>query len=348
MVQGSPFTVQKLFMPGTGPRWLPYGVLILIVAAAPLVFSGRMSYYLSILSLAGIYAVVVIGLNMLMGYAGQISLGHAAFFAIGAYTSGILSTRYGLSPILCALPAVAAAGSVAVLIGIPTLKLKEHYLAMATLGFGIIMYTILRADPGSMTGGIQGMPNIPPLQILGHAADSDRAQYTIVWSTVILVFLFSTNILESRFGRALMAIHKSEVCAAVLGINVFGHKLQVFVLSALYAGFAGFLYAHCSPLKYLNPDDVAHVILSIKFVTMVVIGGMGNRWGALCGAVGLTVLPEVLRLMSSLLHGISSTDIEMACYGLILIMVMILSTRTRKRLLPIPAENTLTQHPIRQ
>jgi len=301
--------------------------LIAVVAAVPLVFSGRLSYYVAILSLAGIYAIVALGLNMLMGYAGQISLGHAAFFACGAYTTGILTTRYGIPPLVCAVPAVCCAGLVAFLIGLPTLKLKEHYLAMATLGFGLITYTVLRADPAGLTGGIQGMPGIPPLSLGGMAATSDRAQYYVVWTVVIALFILCSNMLDSRFGRALMAIHKSEVSASVLGVNVFGHKLQVFVISGLLAGLAGFLYAHCSPLKYLNPDDVAHFILSIKFVTMVVIGGMGSRWGVLAGAVGLSILPELLRLCGSLLHGVSTTDIEMAVYGLLLTAVMILSTR---------------------
>lgn len=340
MAHGSRLNVKKLFRCSSGSRWLHYGTLVLVVAAAPLVFSGRMSYYLSILSLAGIYAIVAIGLNMLMGYAGQISLGHAAFFAVGAYTSGILSSRFGWSPVFCVPASVTASGALALLIGLPTLKLREHYLAMATLGFGIITYTVLRADPAGLTGGIQGMPNIPPLQILGRAATSDMAQYYVVWICVIILFIFSSNILESHFGRALMAIHKSEVSASVLGINVFGHKLQVFVLSGLYAGLAGFLYAHCSPLRYLNPDDVAHFILSIKLVTMVVIGGMGNRWGALFGAVGLSVLPELLRLCGSMLHGISSTDIEMALYGLILITVMILSADKSARRQAQPVAGT--------
>lgn len=308
-----------------------YAAFILIIAIIPLVFSGRMSYYVSMLALSGIYAIVVMGLNMLMGYAGQISLGHAAFFAIGAYASGILSTRYGLPPVLCAVPAVMLSGLIALLIGLPTLKLKEHYLAMATLGFGLITHAVLRADPGGITGGIQGMPNIPPLQLFGFVTTSDRTQYYTIWTIVLLLFIFSSNILDSRFGRALMAIHKSELSAGVLGVNVFGHKLQVFVLSSLYAGLAGFLYAHCSPLFYINPDDVAHFVLSIKLVTMVVVGGMGSIWGALFGAVGLSILPEILRLFGSLLPGISTTDIEMAVYGLILTVVTIVSSNQKAR-----------------
>lgn len=308
---------------------IQYIVLIGVVAVLPLIFSGRMSYYISMLALSGIYAIVVLGLNMLMGYAGQISLGHSAFFAIGAYTSAILSVRYGLPPLVSLIPAIVLSGLVAFLIGLPTLKLKEHYLAMATLGIGLITYSVLRADPGGITGGIQGMPNVPPLKIFSFVTDSDREQYYFIWSIVIVIFIFSSNILDSRFGRALMAIHKSEVSASVLGVNVFAHKLQVFVLSAIYAGLAGFLYAHCSPLFYINPDDVAHFVLSIKLITMVVIGGMGSLWGGLFGAVGLSILPELLRLCGSFLHGVSTTDIEMALYGLILVVVMIYSPADR-------------------
>lgn len=323
-----------------------YSAFIGIVGVVPIIFSGRMSYYVSMLALSGIYAIAVIGLNMLMGYAGQISLGHAAFFAIGAYTSAILSTRYGLPPLACALPAVAASGLVAFLIGLPTLKLKEHYLAMATLGIGLITYSVIKADPGGITGGIQGMPNIPPLKIFSLVTDSDKAQYYVIWTVAFLIFVVSSNIIDSRFGRAFMAIHKSEVSASVLGVNVFAHKMNVFILSAMYAGLAGFLYAHCSPLYYLNPDDVSHFVLSIKLLTMVVIGGMSGMWGALLGAVGLSILPEILRLLGSFLHGISTTDIEMALYGLILVVVMIYSpTEKIEKLLRLKKQNpTASSH----
>jgi len=305
------------------PQIIRYAVFVLLIAAMPLIFQGRQSYYLSMLSLAGIYAIVVIGLNMLMGFAGQISLGHAAFFSIGAYTTAILTTRYGLPPVACLLPAVALSGVAAFLIGLPTLKLKEHYLAMATLGVGLIVYAVIKADPGGITGGTQGIPNIPPLKLLCFATDSDASQYYVIWSIVFVIFVFSANIINSRFGRAFMAIHKSEVSAEVLGVNAFAYKMQVFILSALYAGLAGYLYAHCSPLFYLNPDDVSHFMLSIKLLTMVVIGGMSSMWGALFGAVGLSLLPEVLRLFGSFFHGVSTTDIEMAVYGIILVAVMI-------------------------
>jgi len=313
---------------------IKYAVFATIIIAAPLIFTGRQSYYVSMLALAGIFAIVALGLNLLMGYAGQISLGHAAFFSIGAYTTAILSTRLGWQPLAGLVPAVAVSGFAAFVIGLPTLKLKEHYLAMATLGVGLISYSLIKADPGGITGGITGIVNIPPLVIGGFTFDSDRSQFYLIWAMAFLIFALSSNIINSRIGRALMAIHKSEVSASVLGVNVFSCKLQVFVLSGMYAGLGGFLYAHCSPMYYLNPDDVCHFTLSIKLLTMVVIGGMGSMWGALLGAVGLSILPEVLRMLGGLLHGVNTTDIEMAFYGLILATIMIASPRQRlKKLL---------------
>ncbi|HAO21848.1 MAG: hypothetical protein BWK80_05710 [Desulfobacteraceae bacterium IS3] len=307
-------------------RFKHYLIFIAVIVFIPVVFSGRLSYYVSMLAMCGIHVIIVLGLQLLIGYAGQISLGHAAFFSIGAYSSAILSTLYGLPPIVCFVPSIAITGLAAFLIGLPTLKLKEHYLAMATLGIGLISYSLIKADPGGITGGITGISNIAPLGIFSLSADSDRSQYYVIWAVVFMLFVFSTNIMDSRFGRALTAIHKSEVTASVLGVNVYRCKLQVFVLSGIYAGIAGCLYAHCSPLFYLNPDDVCHFMLSVKLLTMVVIGGMGSLWGALFGAVGLSVLPEILRMAGSLLHGLNTSDIEMAMYGLILVSVMIFQT----------------------
>jgi len=306
-----------------------YTILLAIILVLPLFFKNELSYYLSILSLAGIYAIAVIGLNLLMGYAGQISLGHAGFFAAGAYTSAILTTQFNISPLLSVLPALLVPGFISFIVGLPTLKLKEHYLAMATLGIGLIIYALLRANPFDMTGGPGGIPGIPPLRVLGIVTDSDITQYYFIWALTFIIFVLSCNMVNSRFGRALLAIHKSEVVTNVLGVNTYKYKLKIFVLSALYAGFAGYLYAHCSPLFYVNPDDVCHFVFSIKLVTMVVIGGMYSMWGSLLGAVSLAILPELLRVLGSFFHNINTTDLEMALYGIILILVMIF-TQSRK------------------
>jgi branched-chain amino acid transport system permease protein len=300
-----------------------YTILLAVIILLPFFFKNELSYYLAILSIAGIYAIAVIGLNLLMGYAGQISLGHAAFFATGAYTSAILTTQFSISPLLSLMPAIMVSGGLAFLIGIPTLKLKEHYLAMATLGIGLIIHAILRANPFDITGGPGGIPNIPPLNFLGLVTDNDITQYYFIWALTFIIFILSNNLVNSRFGRALLAIHKSEVVTNVLGVNTYRCKLKTFVLSAVYAGFAGYLYAHSSPLFYVNPDDVCHFVFSIKLVTMVVVGGMHTMWGALFGAVSLAVLPELLRVLGSFSPGLNTSDLEMALYGIILILVMI-------------------------
>ncbi len=310
-------------------QFIKYAVFAAVIAAVPLVFTGRQSYYVSMLAIAGIYAIVALGLNLLLGFAGQISLGHAAFFSIGAYTTAILTTRFGWQPLAGLAPAVAVSGLAAFIIGLPTLKLREHYLAMATLGVGLIAYSLIKADPGGLTGGITGIVNIPPLAIGGFTFDGDRSQFYLIWATAFAIFALSFNIIDSRIGRALLAIHKNEVSASVLGVNVFTCKMQVFMLSGMYAGLGGFLYAHCSPLYYLNPDDVCHFLLSIRLLTMVVIGGMGSMWGTLLGAVGLSILPELLRVLGSLAHGVNTADIEMAVYGLVLATIMIASPRQR-------------------
>jgi branched-chain amino acid transport system permease protein len=216
-------------------------------------------------------------------------------------------------------------GTLAFLIGLPTLKLKEHYLAMATLGIGLIIHALLRGNPFDITGGPGGIPNIPPLKIYRLVTDTDITQYYFIWSLTLVIFVLSSNMVDSRFGRALLAIHKSEVVTNVLGVHTYRYKVKIFVLSAVYAGFAGYLYAHCSPLFYVNPDDVCHFVFSIKLVTMVVIGGMHTMWGALLGAVSLAVLPELLRALGSIMPGINTSDLEMALYGIILVLVMIFS-----------------------
>lgn len=296
-----------------------------VAAILPILIRHEFSYYLSILTLAGIYAIIVMGLNILMGYAGQISLGHAAFFSAGAYTSAILTAIWGISPLVSLFPAVIVSGLLAFAVGIPTLRLKEHYLAMATLGIGLIMHSVLSANPFNITGGPGGIPNIPPIHIAGFVTDNDVTQYYLIWFLCLIIFILSSNIVNSRFGRALRAIHKNEMVTNVLGVNTYKYKLKIFVLSAVYAGFAGYLYAHSSPLFYVNPDDVCHFVFSIKIVTMVVIGGMNTMWGALAGAIGLTMMPEFIRMVSTRFGGMNTTDIEMALYGMILVAIMILS-----------------------
>jgi len=279
-----------------------------VLAAVPLLLPGR--YYLNVLIFIGIHTLLAVGLNLLMGYAGQISLGHAAFFGLGAYTSGILSATYQVSPWLAMLAAVAVTVTVALLVGIPTLKLTGYYLAMATLGFGIIVHICFKEFTW-LTGGPSGLVGIPSLRLGGLVLDDPWSYYYLVWAVVLGAISLSLNIVDSRVGRALRAIHDSETAAAASGVATAQLKIWVFVLSAVYASVAGSLYAHF--VTFISPSSF-DFMFSIKLVTMVVIGGMASIWGAILGAATLTVLPEVLAVFH---------DYDIIIFGTILMVVMI-------------------------
>lgn len=286
------------------------GIVAFAAAVAILPLAVPNDYYLTVLIVAGFHAMVTLGLNLLMGYAGQISLGHAAFYGLAAYTTGILTAKAGWP-----VPAGIAAGVAVVLvvaaaIAVPTLRLKGHYLAMGTLGFGVIIYIVLNEATG-LTGGPSGLSGIPKLSVAGVAVASDRGFYYVVWGTTLLLFLLARNLVQSRMGRALRAIHTSETGAAVLGVDTERYKIGVFVLSAVYTAVAGALYAHY--VTFVSPGSFGFHA-SIQFVTMVVLGGMGSLWGAVAGATFLTALPEVLRAIE---------DYDILVYGALLILCMI-------------------------
>ena len=267
------------------------------------------SHYVDVMVFAGIFALVCIGLSMLMGYAGQISMAQAAFFGIGAYTSGIFTTKLGVNPWL-AMPAGAAlSGAVAWLVGIPALKLKGHYLAMATLGFGVIV-NIVMAQEVKWTGGPTGMMGIPALRIAGRRIESDMAWYYLVWAAVFLALIFCLHVLHSRIGRALRAIHDEETAAESVGVPTASYKLRVFVLSAVLAAVAGSFYAHY--VSCLNPGSF-NLMWSIRFILMVMVGGMRSLWGAVLGAVLMTFVGnEWLQVFA---------ELEILVYGALLLVI---------------------------
>jgi branched-chain amino acid transport system permease protein len=278
----------------------------------------------NIMVLAGVYACAVIGLNLLIGYAGQISLGHAAFFGIGAYTTAILCTRIHWFPTWLAVIAGALlSGAVGWLVGKPVLRLKGNYLAMATLGLGEIAFILFQQVKG-LTGGTVGILNIPPLSIFGLKFDTDLKYFFVVWIVVMLLMLISINLIRSRVGRALRALHSSEVAADAMGVNTGRYKTNVFVLSAGFAGLGGALFALFQ--KYINPESFV-LAVSILFVTMVVVGGMGNIWGGLIGVITLTFLPSVIQALPQWIPGLPSglsnfSNYQLVLYGLLLILFM--------------------------
>lgn len=292
---------------------IPTAAFALIIGLFPLIAGhiGAIDHYPDIMVFAGIYCLITIGLSLLMGYAGQISLGHAAFFGIGAYISAILTVRFGIDPWACMIIGVLATSLTAAVVGTPSLKLKGHYLAMATLAFGIIMFIVFNEE-AVWTGGPDGMTGIPGLAIWGFPLNSVERYYYFVWTCVLLAFIFTTNIIESPVGLALRAIHGSEPAAMAMGVNVSGYKIIVFVYSAALASFAGSLYAHY--LNFVNPSSF-DIFFGIKLLIMLSLGGMHSIWGAVVGAVIITFLSY------EWLHYFE--DLEILAYGAILLVTTI-------------------------
>lgn len=284
-----------------------------ILFLALIIFTGMLtsnSYHLQLLTFIGINTLLALGLNMLMGYAGQISLGHAAFYGIGAYTTAILTVHLNWSPWLALPAAVLLTALVAFLVALPMLKLSGYYLGMGTLGFGMITYILIRQWT-TVTGGDSGLVGIPFLALGPYSLASGKTYFYLVWGVVLVSFLICERLVDSRVGRALRAIHDGEQVAAAMGIDTSRLKTGVFVLSAIFAALAGFLYAHL--VSFISPNSFDFLV-SIRLVTMVVVGGMASIWGSLLGASLLTILPEWLHVFS---------DFEMIVYGLILMTIMI-------------------------
>ena len=291
----------------------PIIIFALLIIVFPWIARGipAIGNYPDLMVFAGIYCLITIGLSLLMGYAGQISLGQAAFFGIGAYISAILTARYGLNPWFCMGIGMMVAAIVAVLVGVPSLKLRGHYLAMATLAFGIIVFIIFNEE-GEWTGGPDGMIGIPGLKLFGFQFDSIEKYYYLVWFFVFAVFIFTINVIQSRIGRALRAIHVSETASNAMGVDVSRYRIMVFVYSAILASLAGSLYAHY--LNFINPSTF-DLFFSIKLLIMIALGGMHDIWGAIIGALLITFLSfEWLHFFE---------EFEVIVYGLILLVVTI-------------------------
>ncbi|MCP3671746.1 MAG: branched-chain amino acid ABC transporter permease [Gammaproteobacteria bacterium] len=284
-------------------------LLTLLVVLLPLLFPDN--YFVTVVAVsAGLNAILAVSLNLLMGYAGQISLGHAAFFGMGAYTSAILTTKFAWNPWPAMVAGMILTGTIAFFMARPVLKLKGHYLAMATLGFGIIINIILVQAVG-LTGGPDGLGEIPTLSFFGWQVDTDLRWYIVIGSCMLLVVWLALNLINSRSGRALRALHGSEVAAEMMGIDTTATKTGVFVMAALIASLAGSLFAHQQ--SFVSPDS-CDFFFSIELVTMVVLGGMASTYGAVFGAIVLTFLPELLVVFE---------DFEVMIFGAILMSMMI-------------------------
>ena len=291
-------------------RHSAFTMFAVVVMGAPVLINN--AYYLSILAFAATRLMISLGLNLLMGQAGQISLGHAAFVGIGAYGAAIMTTRWHIDPWLAMALAAIVSGVAAGIIGIPTLKLKGHYLALATLGVGEIVF-ILLVQMKSITNGTDGLTGIPSLAIGGlkFSQYSPRAFHLLVWGVALIMLLISINLSHSRVGRALKGLHRSEIAARSLGVDTAFHKVQVFIVSAVFASIAGSFYAYY--VQFISPDSFT-LTFSILLVTGVVIGGLGSVWGAVLGTLLLVLLPEYLRRYD---------DYTNLVFGVLVIVIMI-------------------------
>ncbi|MEI6520217.1 MAG: branched-chain amino acid ABC transporter permease [bacterium] len=296
-------------------RFIGAFLFITLIGCVPLFVKN--GYHLGILTMVAINTILVIGLNLLMGYAGQVSLGHAAFYGIGAYSTAVFtSSQFGWHPFVAALAGIVISIIVAAIIGIPCLRLRGHYLALATLGFGWIMYIVMKNwEP---LGGTSGIEKIPFLVVGNIVINDDQSRFYFTWAVAMIILWITWNIVHSRVGRALRALHTSESAASSLGVYITGYKLQVFLLSAVFASIAGSLYAHC--INFVSPNTF-NFVTSVQIVVMTVIGGMASVWGAPVGAGAITILVEVLREVGDKVKIMKDSDVIM--HGLILVLAMI-------------------------
>ncbi|NQU55700.1 MAG: branched-chain amino acid ABC transporter permease [Rhodospirillales bacterium] len=285
--------------------------LALVIAVLPLFLPN--SFYYDVVILVGINAIVCVGLNLLIGYAGQISLGHAGFFALGAYFSGILVSQHGWPPVVAMLSGAVFVGVLAYILARPVMKLSGHYLAMGTLGMGIVISIVLNQED-ELTGGPDGMP-IASFSVFGWHPANELTWYWMIGGLLLIAVWLALNLINSPVGRALRAVHGSEVAASVAGVDVARYKALVFVVSAVFASIAGSLFAHYS--GFLTPSE-ANFFHSIELVTMVVLGGMASIFGAVVGAAVLTMLPQLLTVFH---------DYEMLVFGAAMMITMIFMRR---------------------
>lgn len=284
-------------------------LLWLVLLAVP--FVAPNAYVVSLANVALINVILIASLNLLMGFGGQISLGHAGFFGLGAYASGIINVKLGLSPWFGLPVAALVASLAALLIGIPALRLRGLYLSMATLGFNAILVVMFNRLI-DLTGGPNGLLGVRPFSFAGISLNSEARAFPLVWLVSLLVMVAILNLLRSRTGRALRAVATNELGADAIGIDSFNTKLLFFVVTAGMAGIAGSLYVHIN--QYASPEtfDISAAIL---LVVMVALGGSGTYWGPVTSALILTVVPQLL---------LDYEDAELMLFGLGMLIVLIL------------------------
>jgi branched-chain amino acid transport system permease protein len=261
-----------------------------IALAIPL--ATRNGYIIQLLNIAMLNAIVVLGLNFVTGWTGQINFGQAAFYGLGAYATAI-ATKSGLPWIVTPLLSTSLVVVASLVLGLPTLRLRTYYLAMTTIGFGeIIRLIIVHWEP--VTGGTSGLRSIPPISLFGLTPQGQVQHYYLMLAALALATLVAVRIRHSALGRAMIATRDSEIAAEQSGVDTTRTKLFAFMIGAAYAGLAGCLYA--SSIRFISPDSFSGV-QAVLLMTMLIVGGMGSITGCIVGALTLTILPEALRFL---------------------------------------------------
>ncbi|HUH95969.1 MAG TPA: branched-chain amino acid ABC transporter permease [Anaerolineales bacterium] len=288
------------------------GVLLGVAACALLVFPfvAQNSYEVHIINQAGIYILISIGLNLAMGYAGQFNLAVGPLWGVGAYTAAILNTKFGF-PFWVNLPAaIILTGLIGAFVGLPSLKVRSHYLAIVTIGLGVAI-NIALLNGGSLTQGAMGIPHIQMPDFFGYPINSDQRYYYLILVMVILGFFIARQILAGRIGRSFRAIRDDYMAAKAMGVNTAYYQVLAFVVSAAYAGAAGALFAHLN--TYISPD-IFDFPATLFVLTLTMVGGMGSLVGSLVGGVALPILQEYLRVIQNW---------QLVAYGVAIMVVVI-------------------------
>ena len=293
-----------------------YLAVVVVVMTIPAYLSS--SYYLGILADMATHCMILLGLSLLVGQAGQISLGQAAFVGIGGYGSAILTTSAGWDPWAAMVVAALVSATIAALVGVPTLKLRGYYLAMATLGVNEIIY-ILLVQLKDLTNGTDGISGIPSLSLGGVDLGTPRAYHLVAWAVALIMLRVALNLSQSRVGRSLRALRQSEPAAQSLGVDTAYRKVQVFVVAAVFASLAGSFDAY--RVHYIVPERYT-ITISILLITGVIIGGLRSVWGALWGTIVLVLLREVLAR-------VGLEDLQNLVFGVLLVALMLLQGRTQ-------------------
>ncbi len=315
-------------------RWSVAAILVLAFLVVPLVLS---EYYLSIINLVSVAIVGAIGLNILVGYTGQVSIGHGAFMSVGAYTAANLAVRLG-APFWVSLPLGGLmAAAVGAVVGVPSLRIKGLYLAIATLaGQLIIEWTINHVT--WISGGVQASIEVPRPSLFGVQISSQRGMYFFLLAFVVLAIVGVMNLMRTRVGRAFVAIRDQDIAAEIIGINIFRYKLLAFAISSFYAGVTGVLYTYY--LGIANYEQY-QITTSIDYLAMIIIGGLGSVQGAVFGAIFVTLLPIVIRTSMETFGGLLFSsgallniipNLRLIVFGLLIIVFLIVEPEGLNRL----------------